>query len=96
MSLAVMDALMVSMSLLAGRHVFGHVFSSDKKTIEYVAKMAPLVSISIILDSLQGVLSGSRFFPISFLKHKLVSNIQLQVVMPVHVVLFSAILLTLV
>ncbi|CAE5957536.1 unnamed protein product [Arabidopsis arenosa] len=58
MSLAVMDALMVSTSLLVGRNLFGHVFSNDKKTIDYVAKMAPLVSISLILDSLQGVLSG--------------------------------------
>ncbi|CAL9215086.1 unnamed protein product [Arabidopsis halleri] len=58
MCLAVTDALMVSTSLLVGRNLFGHVFSSDKKTIDYVAKMAPLVSISLILDSLQGVFSG--------------------------------------
>ncbi|KAG7591750.1 Multi antimicrobial extrusion protein [Arabidopsis thaliana x Arabidopsis arenosa] len=58
MSLAVMEILIVSTSLLVGRNVFGHVFSSDKETIDYVAKMAPLVSISLILDGLQGVLSG--------------------------------------
>ncbi|KAF8095087.1 hypothetical protein N665_0341s0014 [Sinapis alba] len=57
-SFAVMESLVVSMSLLLGRNVFGYVFSSDKATVDYVAKMAPLVSISIILDSLQGVLSG--------------------------------------
>ncbi|CAH8252390.1 unnamed protein product [Arabidopsis lyrata] len=58
MSLAVIDALIVSMSLLVGRNLFGHIFSSDKETINYVAKMAPLVSISLMLDALQGVLSG--------------------------------------
>lgn len=58
MSLAVMESLVVSMSLLVGRNVFGFVFSSDKDTVDYVAKMAPLVSISIILDGSQGVLSG--------------------------------------
>ncbi|KAL1203571.1 Protein DETOXIFICATION 12 [Cardamine amara subsp. amara] len=58
MSLAVMEGLIVSTSLLVGRNVFGYIFSSDKETIDYVAKMAPLVSISLILDSLQGVLSG--------------------------------------
>ncbi|CAE5957538.1 unnamed protein product [Arabidopsis arenosa] len=58
MSLAVMEILIVSTSLLVGRNVFGHVFSSDKETIDYVARMAPLVSISLILDGLQGVLSG--------------------------------------
>ncbi|CAA0206560.1 unnamed protein product [Arabidopsis thaliana] len=58
MSLAVVDALMVGTSLLAGKNLLGQVFSSDKNSIDYVAKMAPLVSISLILDSLQGVLSG--------------------------------------
>lgn len=77
MSLAVMDGLIVSTSLLVGRNVFGHVFSSDKETIDYVAKMAPLVSISLILDGLQGVLSvsGPRLVPISLLKHKLMLDI---------------------
>ncbi|XP_010496890.1 PREDICTED: protein DETOXIFICATION 12-like [Camelina sativa] len=58
MSLAVVEALIVSTSLLVGRNLFGHIFSSDKETIAYVAKMAPLVSISLIMDALQGVLSG--------------------------------------
>ncbi|XP_024007884.1 protein DETOXIFICATION 13 isoform X2 [Eutrema salsugineum] len=58
MCLAVMEALIVSTTLLVGRNVFGYVFSSDKETVDYVAKMAPLVSISLILDGLQGVLSG--------------------------------------
>ncbi|XP_020867014.1 protein DETOXIFICATION 13 isoform X2 [Arabidopsis lyrata subsp. lyrata] len=58
MCLAVMETLILSTSLLVGRNLFGHVFSSDKDTIDYVAKMAPLVSISLILDGLQGVLSG--------------------------------------
>ena len=63
-SFALMESVVVSLSLLLGRNVFGYVFSSDKATVDYVAKMAPLVSITIILDSLQGVLSG----PISLLK----------------------------
>ncbi|CDY39617.1 BnaC05g11460D [Brassica napus] len=58
MSLAVVESLVVSMSLLVGRNVFGYVFSSDKETVDYVAKMALLVSISIILDGSQGVLSA--------------------------------------
>ncbi|KAL0754969.1 hypothetical protein Bca101_092637 [Brassica carinata] len=56
--LAVMESLVVSMSLLVGRSVFGYVFSSDERTVDYVAKMAPLLSISIILDGLQAVLQG--------------------------------------
>lgn len=66
MSVALLESLIVSASLFLGRNVFGYVFSSDKETVDYVAKMAPLVSISLILDGLQGVLSG----PISLLKYK--------------------------
>lgn len=66
MSVALLESLIVSASLLLGRNAFGYVFSSDKETVDYVAKMAPLVSISLILDGLQGVLSG----PISLLKYK--------------------------
>ncbi|KAG2321342.1 hypothetical protein Bca52824_014555 [Brassica carinata] len=53
-SFAVMESVVVSLCLLLGRNVFGYVFSSDKATVDYVAKLAPLVSITIILDSLQG------------------------------------------
>ncbi|KAH0877536.1 hypothetical protein HID58_064930 [Brassica napus] len=82
MSLAVVESLVVSMSLLVGRNVFGYVFSSDKETVDYVAKMALLVSISIILDGSQGVLSG----PIPLLFYFL--NLQSEV--HPKVILFSA------
>ncbi|XP_010554171.1 PREDICTED: protein DETOXIFICATION 12-like [Tarenaya hassleriana] len=58
MSLAVIETLVVSTSLFFGRHIFGYVFSNEKATVDYVATLAPLVSISLILDGLQGVLSG--------------------------------------
>ncbi|CAN8305137.1 unnamed protein product [Cochlearia groenlandica] len=58
MSLALMEALVVSTTLLVCRDVFGYIFSSDGETVAYVARMAPLVSITIILDGFQGVLSG--------------------------------------
>ncbi|CAN1240138.1 Protein DETOXIFICATION 12 [Linum grandiflorum] len=42
----------------AGRHAFGYSFSNDKEVIDYVTRMAPLICLSVIMDSLQGVLSG--------------------------------------
>ncbi|CAI8604978.1 unnamed protein product [Vicia faba] len=57
-SLALMEASIVSATLFACRHVYGYVFSNEKEVIGYVTVMAPLVSISIILDSVQGVLTG--------------------------------------
>ncbi|KFK43772.1 hypothetical protein AALP_AA1G170800 [Arabis alpina] len=58
MFLALINGLIMGTSLLVGRNVFGYIFSSDKETVDYVATMAPLVSLSLTLDSLQGVFSG--------------------------------------
>ncbi|XP_075635778.1 protein DETOXIFICATION 12-like [Castanea sativa] len=56
--LAVTETSIVSAILLASRSVFGYTFSNEKEVVDYVTTMAPLVSLSIILDSLQGVFSG--------------------------------------
>ncbi|KAF3498403.1 hypothetical protein DY000_02057635 [Brassica cretica] len=37
-SFAVMESVVVSLCLLLGRNIFGYVFSSDKATVDYVAK----------------------------------------------------------
>ncbi|XP_039017905.1 protein DETOXIFICATION 12-like [Hibiscus syriacus] len=58
MVLAVLETLIVSGSLFASRQVFGYVYSSEKEVVDYVTTMAPLVCVSVILDSLQGVLIG--------------------------------------
>ncbi|EOX99968.1 MATE efflux family protein isoform 3 [Theobroma cacao] len=58
MFLAVLETLVVSGTLFASRHVFGYVYSNEKEVVDYVTTMAPLVCVSVILDSLQGVLSG--------------------------------------
>ncbi|KAK7390912.1 hypothetical protein VNO78_19104 [Psophocarpus tetragonolobus] len=57
-SLAIIETSIVSATLFACRSVYGYVFSNDKEVINYVTVMAPLVCISVILDSIQGVLSG--------------------------------------
>ncbi|XP_038891790.1 protein DETOXIFICATION 12-like isoform X2 [Benincasa hispida] len=56
--LAIVGIIIVSMVLFTLRYVFGYAFSSEKEVVDYVAIMAPLVCISIILDAIQGVLSG--------------------------------------
>ena len=62
MLLAVLETLVVSGTLFASRHVFGYVYSNEKEVVDYVTTMAPLVCVSVILDSLQGVLSGLNLF----------------------------------
>ncbi|KAE8077229.1 hypothetical protein FH972_015809 [Carpinus fangiana] len=56
--LAVAETSIVSTSILASGHVFGYTFNNEKEVVDYVTTMAPLVSLSIILGSIQGVLSG--------------------------------------
>lgn len=58
MVIAVANGLVVSSVLFATRKVFGYCFSSEREVVDYVTKMAPLICGNVIMDSLQGVLSG--------------------------------------
>ena len=58
MSLAAIETSVVSATLFACRRIFGYVYSNEKEVVDYVTVMAPLVCISVILDSIQGVLTG--------------------------------------
>ncbi|KAL8142035.1 hypothetical protein V2J09_015067 [Rumex salicifolius] len=58
MVIAFIEAIVSSSMLFAARGVFGYLFSNEMAVITYVTKMAPLVCISAILDSVQGALCG--------------------------------------
>ncbi|XP_048422401.1 protein DETOXIFICATION 8-like [Pyrus x bretschneideri] len=58
MFLSITEAVIVSTTLFCCRYVLGHVFSSEKPVVDYVEVMAPLICISVFMDSLQAVLSG--------------------------------------
>ncbi|KAM2155337.1 hypothetical protein ACFX1Q_047055 [Malus domestica] len=58
MFLSVTEAVIVSTTLFCCRYVLGHVFSSEKPVVDYVVVMAPLICISVFMDSVQAVLSG--------------------------------------
>ncbi|KAB2042196.1 hypothetical protein ERO13_D02G172801v2 [Gossypium hirsutum] len=58
MAIAVLETLIVTGALFASRRVFGYIYSNEKEVVDYVTTMAPLVCVSVVLDSLQGVLSG--------------------------------------
>ena len=55
--LALMASSLVSTILLACRRLFDYTFSNEREVVDYVTTMAPLISLSALLDSLQGVLS---------------------------------------
>lgn len=57
-SIAVLETTIVSTALFLCRHAYGYIFSNENEVIEYVTFMAPLVCFSVILDGIQGTLSG--------------------------------------
>jgi MATE family multidrug resistance protein len=52
--LAVGEAAIVSSALYCCRHVLGYAYSNEKDFVDYVAKMVPLLCLSVRLDSLLG------------------------------------------
>ncbi|XP_077253739.1 protein DETOXIFICATION 14-like [Tasmannia lanceolata] len=58
MVLAISEAVIVSTILFTIRYILGYAYSNEKEVVNYVTEMAPLVCISVIMDSIQGVLSG--------------------------------------
>ncbi|KAK3004061.1 hypothetical protein RJ639_019313 [Escallonia herrerae] len=58
MLLAVTETTIVSTSLFASRRVFGFIFSNEKKVVDYVTTMAPLLCLSVIADTLNAALTG--------------------------------------
>ncbi|XP_050222668.1 protein DETOXIFICATION 12-like [Mercurialis annua] len=58
MFLAITETMIVSSTLFASRRIFGYLFSYEKQVVDYVTAMSPLLSLSVIMDSIQGVLSG--------------------------------------
>ncbi|XVF30176.1 hypothetical protein REPUB_Repub16aG0034600 [Reevesia pubescens] len=57
--IAAVEAVIVSTILFFCRHILGYAFSNEKEVVNNVADMVPIMCISVIMDSLQAVLSGS-------------------------------------
>ncbi|XP_051127150.1 protein DETOXIFICATION 14-like [Andrographis paniculata] len=58
LALSIAEFLIASISIMASGHVLGYAFSESKEIVSRVELMAPFLSLSIIMDSLQAVLSG--------------------------------------
>lgn len=58
LSVSLVEAVIVSTIIFCFRHVFGYAFSNEKVVVDYVTEVAPLLCLSVIVDSLQTVLSG--------------------------------------
>ncbi|KAB2628667.1 MATE efflux family protein 5-like [Pyrus ussuriensis x Pyrus communis] len=56
--LAIVEMIVVSTTLFSYRHNLGYAFSKDKEVVERIADMGLLISLSIVMDGLQALLSG--------------------------------------
>ncbi|XP_076927668.1 protein DETOXIFICATION 14-like [Bidens hawaiensis] len=54
----VVETAIVSTTVFASRRVFGYIFTNDEEVVDYVTKIAPFLCLNVILDSIQGTLSG--------------------------------------
>ena len=68
LKLSFLLALTVDLALGLGHHIWAGFFSDSHEIIQEFASMTPLLTISIIVDSIQGVLSGKN--PQLFLFYK--------------------------
>ncbi|XP_011099515.1 protein DETOXIFICATION 8-like isoform X2 [Sesamum indicum] len=56
--LSVAEFLIASITIYICRSIMGYAFSDEKEVVNHVQEMVPFLCISIIMDSLQAVLSG--------------------------------------
>ena len=59
MVLGVIEVSVAAVVLYSLRHVLGRAFVSDKDIIDYVRRMTPFICLTMILDAVQGILSGN-------------------------------------
>lgn len=58
LKLSVLLALLVDLALAVGHNLWAGLFSDSRAIIKLFAYMTPFLAISILADSVQGVLSG--------------------------------------
>ncbi|MCO5562484.1 hypothetical protein L7F22_016111 [Adiantum nelumboides] len=52
---AACEAILVSIAFISLRNVLGKVYSKDEEVIVYIARMMPILAVSSMLDSIQGL-----------------------------------------
>lgn len=61
LSTAFIEGLLMVVSMIVARNVWGHVYSNDKEVMRYVSDMMPILAISSFLDAIQSTLSGKIY-----------------------------------
>ena len=58
MVLSLATGVSVGLLMLLVCNLWGYAYSNENEVVEYIARMMPLLSVTIIFDDLQCVLSG--------------------------------------
>ncbi|KAK1370016.1 Protein DETOXIFICATION [Heracleum sosnowskyi] len=56
--LGVIEVSIATFAFFSMRHVLGRAFVSDNQIVDYVRRMTPFICLTMILDSIQGILSA--------------------------------------
>ncbi|CAN0908663.1 Protein DETOXIFICATION 14 [Linum grandiflorum] len=56
---AVVESSIVSIALFFARDVVGYAYSNDPQVVKHISTIIPLICVFVVMDSLQGVLSGT-------------------------------------
>ena len=57
MVLGLATGVVLGLLMLSVRNIWGYAYSNENEVVEYIARMMPLLSVTIIFDDLQCVLS---------------------------------------
>ncbi|KAG8063938.1 hypothetical protein GUJ93_ZPchr0004g38117 [Zizania palustris] len=58
MVLGIVVAVVVGLSMILVRHLWGYAYSNEEEVVQYISKMMPIIAVSFLFDDLQCVLSG--------------------------------------
>lgn len=56
--LSIVEFVVASITFFLCRHILGYLFSNEKDVVNYVKDMIPFLCVSVVMDSIQAVLSG--------------------------------------
>ncbi|CAH1423276.1 unnamed protein product [Lactuca virosa] len=57
--LAITEGVLISLLLVAIRHIWGYLFTNEEEVVSYMSSIMPVLALSNFMDGIQGVLSGT-------------------------------------
>jgi MATE family multidrug resistance protein len=58
MYMALSEGLVIALTMILLRNVWGHLYSDEQEVVTYISRMLPVLGISFFIDGLHSSLSG--------------------------------------